>query len=342
MKVRFLISKIKASALDAEWMLLFKAGWGKLADGVQFFVDQQSFDLVQAHVAEYGNEIVFDYEHQTLKDVKAPAAGWIKKLEWEDGVGIKALVEWTQAAAKHIEEKEYRYFSPVFFIRKSDKRVCGLHSSALTNKPLTTNLTPILAKLEAKFAPGSHKHKEDQMTREQLIAALGLDKDATDEQILAAVAKAGVTIPEADTAEVLPEAVVAALELDDTADTSAVVASINVLKQAQKTGVSAADFKALQDKIADRDANDAVKAAVAKGKVTPDQKDWALTYAKNDPDGFAQYVAKAPVVVPVDQLPGKKREQASGEPTESDLAVASMMDVDPEDLKNYGTEVKHG
>ena len=334
-KVLFFIAKLSSRKLSGEWMLLFKAGWGELADGMKFFVDKAAFELVQAHIAAQGNEIVFDYEHQTIKDVKAPASGWIKELVWEDGVGIKARVEWTKAAAKHLEEQEYRFFSPVFFIRQTDKRVCGLHSAALTNTPKTKHLTPILAKL------GLVQTKEESMDREKLIAALGLKDDATDAEILAAVAKLGVEIPEAEVKEVLPKAVAAALELKEGDGESVAVASIHALKQVEKAGVSLEDFNALKQEIADKNADEAVAEAIAKGKVTPDQKDWALEYAKDNLDGFLVYVAKAPQVVPVDELPGKKK-KASGELTEADVAVAAMMDVDVADLKKHGKEVAHG
>lgn len=335
-KILTLIAKVSRDG--SGWMLLFKAGWGELAGGVKYLVDKTAFDLVQRHVAGMGNEVVFDYEHQTLKDVEAPAAGWIKELAWEDGVGIKARVEWNEKAAEYLAKNEYRYFSPVFFVRKSDRRIYGLHSSALTNTPKTKHLTPILAKLEA----GLDQSKEEPMDRKQLIAALGLKEDATDAEILAAVAKLGIAVPDEDTRGIVSKAVLSALDLEDDANESTVVASINVLKQEKQTSVSAAEFQALKNDLAARDARDAVSAAIAKGKVIPAQKDWALDYATKDPDGFAQYVAKAPQAVPVDKLPGKTEIVQTGELTQTDLAVAGQMDLDPEDLKKYGLEVKHG
>lgn len=335
-KILMLIAKINRD--ESEWMLLFKAGWGELADGVTFLVDKTAFDLVQDHVAGMGNEVVFDYEHQTLKDVEAPAAGWIKELIWEEGVGIKARVEWNEKAAQYLAKNEYRYFSPVFFVRKSDKRICGLHSSALTNTPKTKHLTPILAKFEAGLDPS----KEDTMDRKQLIAALGLKEDATDAQILAAVAKLDIAVPDEKSMEIVSKAVIAALDLAEDANESMVVASINVLKQEKQTSVSAADFQALKDDLAARDAREAVAAAIAKGKVIPAQKEWALDYATKDPDGFGLYVAKAPQAIPVGKLPGKTETAQTGELTETDLAVAGQMDLDPEDLKKFGLEVTHG
>ena len=313
-----------------EWVLLFAAGTGRLDDGTRYLVDEPAFELIKQSIAARGNEVHFDYEHASvLTHAPSPAAGWIKELRWEPARGILARVEWTDQAAGYLSKKEYRYFSPVFYIRKSDNRVSGLDSVALTNRPKTNNLQPLVAK-----AGG---HQEDDMDRDKLIAALGLDKDATDEQILAAVAKIGVTLPEEKTVEKpvekMPAEVVAALGLKDDDTASVAVASIEALKRTTETQVSRADFTALQQKLADRDAADAVAAAMAKGKVTPDQKDWATAYAKKDLEGFNLYVTKAPQVVPVDDLPGGSAPRETREIDEATAQVAKMMDVDLEDIK---------
>ncbi len=340
-KILNLIAKISREGSKApQWVLLFKAGLGTLADGVEFLVDETAFKLTQAFIAARGNEIHWDYEHQSVQSVEAPAAGWIKELAWEDGVGIKAKVEWTERAEQYIAKKEYRYFSPVFGIRKSDKRVCYLDSVALTNRPLTNNLTPILAKLEAKLE--TEFNKEEPMNREQLIAALGLKDDATDAEILAACAKAGVKVPGDKTIEVIPDKIIAALGLKQDDDVSTIVANILALKQSKESGVSREEFNKLQAELADQKATKAVEAAMKAGKVTPDQKPWALNYAKDDHKGFNTFVEKASVVVPLSKLPGKKEEPGGREITEATLAVASQMGVSKEDIEKYGVEVNHG
>ena len=326
-----IIAKIERDSAQGapEWMVLFRVGKGKLADGTEYLVDKKSFEMIVKKIQARGNEVHFDYEHASLQTQAAPAAGWIKELKWDSDLGILARVEWTDQAAAYISKKEYRYFSPVFYIQKFDHRVCDLDSAALTNRPKTNNLQPLVAK-----AGG---HQEDDMDRDKLIAALGLDKDATDEQILAAVAKIGVTLPEEKTVEKpvekMPAEVVAALGLKDDDTASVAVASIEALKRTTETQVSRADFTALQQKLADRDAADAVAAAMAKGKVTPDQKDWATAYAKKDLEGFNLYVTKAPQVVPVDDLPGGSAPRETREIDEATAQVAKMMDVDLEDIK---------
>ena len=337
------------AALDAdtgkapEWVLLFAAGRGKLADGTKFLVDEVGFKLMQKAIAGRGNQIHFDYEHASVQKrgeiaAGAPAAGWIEALTWEDGKGIMARVAWTEKAAAHLAAREYKYFSPVFGIKKSDKRVCYLDSVALTNRPKTDNLTPILAALEA----GMGSQEETSMDRAKLIAALGLAEDATDEMIVAALAALGVKLPEAQVKKVMPERITAALGLKSDDTVSVVEASILALKQTASAGATAEQLKTLEDRLAERDAADAVAAAMDAGKVTPAQKDWAMEYARTNLDGFKVYADKATVVVPMDKLPGKVKTAKTGEPTQTDLAVAAQMDLDVEDLKKYGMEVTHG
>ena len=60
-----------------------------------------------------------------------------------------------------------------------------------------------------------------------------------------------------------------------------------------------------------------------------------MDYARKDLAGLNVYVAKAQVVVPMDPLAGKTAQAKTGEPTETDLAVAAYMDLDVADLKKY-------
>lgn len=314
-----------------EWMLLFADGWVEVDGEGLIFIDQEGFDLVAKDFEHRGNDIVFDYEHQTLKDIKAPAAGWIKAVRYTSDVGIEARVEWNPEAAGYIEKKEYRYFSPVFMYRKSDRRISGVHSVALTNAPKTNNLTPILAKLGEEFA----EKEKDMDFFKKLFKALGLADGAKEEDVLTAVAKLDEKAKNPDVKEVVAKDVLDALELKDGDGTSVVVASIHALKQSDKTGVSREEFDKVTKQLADRDAEEVVAKAGAEGKITPDQTKWATEYAARDLEGFKTFVAKAPVVVPVTKLPEKKETVDDIVTDETVLAVAKMMDVSVEDIKQY-------
>jgi len=325
-----IIANIEAKDGKApEWILLFKEGWNEVEKQGKFLIDRQAYEVLAKHIYQRGNDIVFDYEHQTLKDIKAPAAGWLKELRYDDGVGIMARMEWTDEATQYITKKEYRYFSPVFFIRKTDKRVISMHSVALTNAPLINHLTPLLAKLGATL-----EEENDMDFLKQIIAKLGLAEDTSEEKVLEAVVALKDKKPE--TKEVIAKDVLAALDLKEESDTSVVVASIHALKQTEKGMVSKADFDSLQKKLASRDADEIVAKAIAEGKITPDQKDWASKYAENDLEGFKLFVAKAPVVIPLEKLHGKQTEVDQANVDEATKTVAKMMDVSVEDIKKYG------
>ena len=107
-----------------------------------FEVDEESFKAMKAQMQQHGVDIVIDYEHQTLKDIQAPAGGWIKELVLQDGA-IAAKVEWTETARQYLKNKEYRYLSPVVLVNK-DNRATMLHSAALTNTPAIDGMFPII------------------------------------------------------------------------------------------------------------------------------------------------------------------------------------------------------
>lgn len=110
-------------------------------------VDEKSISHIVSEFKRRGNDIVVDYEHQSIREGKAPAAGWISKLINKGKDGLWAAVTWTEKAKSFLKSKEYRYYSPVFHVRKADNRVINILSVALTNTPRLNNLNPIFAKL---------------------------------------------------------------------------------------------------------------------------------------------------------------------------------------------------
>lgn len=320
-----------------EWVLLFAAGWNSLEEaGGEYLVDRESYDRLMACIVRRGIEIVWDYEHQTLSGGKAPAAGWTKEYRWSER-GIEARVEWTEEARGLIAKKEYRYFSPVFWVRKSDHRLVALQSVALTNTPKTNRLQPLLAKLGAQQEP----MEDDMDFLKKLIEKLGLAEDADEEAVLAALDARAEELKTAKAegantgTETIPTGIYESLGLAGTENASVVVASINALKQAEKSMVSRAEFQALQGRLAARDAADAVAAAMKAGKITPDQKEWAVTYAASDPEGFAVFAAKAVPVVPLAGLSRGGQAPAGGVDHDT-MQVAKLFGNSEDDLKKFG------
>jgi len=331
-RIIIVVSKIETEDGKApEWIVLFTKGKGKLETGEEYLVDEEAFRMVSAKFEARGIDMVIDYEHQTLKDGEAPAAGWIKELKWDAAKGIMGRVEWTEKGGSYVAAKEYRYHSPVFAYRPSDKRVVVLAHAALTNWPKTNNQRPLLA---AKLGFDDGPDEETAMDLKVLIAKLGMKEDATEEEVLAKVVE--LAAGGGGTTEVVAKGVLDALGLEDDDDVSTVVASIHALNQQTTTMVAKADFDKLKEKLDKRDAVEMVAAAMTAGKVTAAQKGWAEDYAERDPKGFETFVAKAVQVVPVDKLPGKTEEAgAAGEFDDTTLAVAASMGNSKEDLEKY-------
>lgn len=300
------------------------------------FVDDESMGAVIAEFDRRGNDMVIDYEHQTLKGVQAPAAGWIKKLVNKGKEGLWVVVEWTEQAKEYLTKKEYRYFSPVFWVAKATRQVVKIENVALTNFPRVNNLQPIIAKMGEEYvAPNKQTKKEVTGMITKLRKLFGLADDAGEDKVVASAEAIVAKNKDLETKPVVAKEILTALDMDK-GDVSLVVASIHAMKQAGKSMVSREDFDKLQNSLRERDADEIVAKAGAEGKITPDQSEWAKAYAKRDLEGFKAFVAKAPVVVPVDKLPGKEEKVDGAVTDQAVLTVAKMFGNTADDLKKYG------
>lgn len=146
-------------------------------------------------------DIALDYEHQTLYAEKngkpAPASGWLdpRSLEWRED-GLYGAITWTAAASAAIDANEYRYLSPVFPYDANGVPLDLLHL-ALTNTPAIDEGAAQLAAARMSVT-NDNPEETDTVDREQLIAALGLAKEATDEQINTAIAALKAAKADAD------------------------------------------------------------------------------------------------------------------------------------------------
>lgn len=292
----------------------------------EFEVDAESLEAMKQGIAQRGVDLVVDYEHQTLKGVQAPAAGWVKALRMGDGC-IEALVEWTETAAKYLKNKEYRYLSPVITVRKSDGKATGLHSLALTNTPAIEGMTPIVNS-DNYNEGGQHNMNE---FLKKLAELLGLGEDATEADVEAAL-KACTEENKSlkDKAAQLPEA-------DKIVANKAVCELLGLKAGAPADDVSA-KIKELKRKNAERDATDAVELALKGGKITPAQKGWAKEYALDNPEGFKSFVEKAPQIVPLSEVAGDSVALKSDKIDDATLLVCKQLGLSAEDVEKYGKE----
>lgn len=301
-------------------------GWVETDKG-KFLVDEQAVGMIMQEFAAKKNDKVIDYEHQTLENVIAPAAAWIKRLEDRGKDGLWGEVDWTPRAQEFVKNKEYRYLSPVVFARKSDGRAIILHSCGLTNTPAIDGMEPIANK----------ETEVNNMDFLKLVAGLlGLPETATEDEVKQALATLKQQA-EQGAQVVANKEVLSLLELPEGATLADTKGKIISLKNPSGY-VKVEDFKVLQDKLAERDRDGLVEMAMKSGKVAPAQKGWAEQYALKDPEGFKSFLKDAPKVVPIGtEVAGGtvEREEALDA---AQLLVNKALGLDDETFKKFGGE----
>lgn len=301
-----------------------------------FLVDEESYQSIQKVFVGRGIDIVIDYEHQTLADVQAPAGGWIKALELGEDA-IIAKVEWTPRAKEYLQNREYRYLSPVVLVRDSDNKAIALNSVALTNTPAIQGMFPVVNKATDALDIESNHNTEtqggDKMDLTKLARMLGLPETATEEEILARIeALTATETPEPGGGELVAnKTILSLLGLPETAKTEEASAAIVALKQG---GADVhAEVLALKEQMRKKEVQELVSGALAEGKISADLTDWATQYALKDAEGFKAFLSKTPKMVPMGTL--DTVEAPKTDTVSVDTKVLKGLGITEEDVKKF-------
>ena len=186
---------------DDGWHQLLPVGPFKARDGRPFDVPGGHWQLDKTiattlinRAKALGQDILIDYDHQTLKvdqnGQPAPAAGWYNgdEIEWREGEGLFIKPRWTERAAALVAAKEYRFLSAVFPY-DAQGRPLELRMTAITNDPGVVGMQALAALSAQLIQPGQPATltKENSMNEllKKLLAKLGIELtgDPTDEQL---------------------------------------------------------------------------------------------------------------------------------------------------------------
>lgn len=325
-----------------DWLRLLPLGQVNLVDGRSpFEVDPESLaDMVKAF-GDRGTDLVIDYEHQSLKGGQAPAAGWIKDLEIRED-GLWAKVEWTDQAREYLKRREYRYFSPVLRIDPATRRPQELMNVALTNIPAIQGLSPLVAKWGGEaLAAGKSQAKQTSGDLEETVTPEAPGWEACREKIHAAEelkARFGLE-PGASEGDLWEKSLelfrdlAQSLGLPEEATASQLKGSLEALKAGgPQIKTLQEELAALKARMTEETTARAVEEAMLAGKITPAQRDWALSYCRRDPENFKMYVEQAPRVVPIGVRLnlGEERIRENQGLTPEELAVCRAMNLTPE------------
>jgi phage I-like protein len=141
-----------------------------------------------------GIDISFDLEHGDTAH-KGEAVCWVKNLI-KKGNSLLAEVEWTKFGKEKIKEKSFKYFSPEFKFVYTDSETGKIYNNVLlggglTNRPFIKNMSPIMLSetIQSEFNSPCIlvKNKEDIEMNKELLKALKLSEEATNEEISNAI-----------------------------------------------------------------------------------------------------------------------------------------------------------
>ena len=143
--------------------------------------------------AENFTGLRLDFEHFSYDtDKLSEAAGWIKEIQNRDN-GLWGKVEWTDLGTTAITNKRYKLLSPVWMPRDCEAlpgdraRPKRLDSVGLTNKPNLRGMVPLTNRDALASAESTQQTPQKNMNK--IATALGLSADASEDAILAAIAK---------------------------------------------------------------------------------------------------------------------------------------------------------
>ena len=128
------------------------AGIGKVigsdVDGnpVEQELDEESLKKLADKLNASGREILVDRDHASSKpglDRDTSAQGWASEFEVREGQGLFGKVKWSDLGKKLVENRVFRWLSPVFKLG-SDKKPIDMNAIALTNTPSQMLIKPVL------------------------------------------------------------------------------------------------------------------------------------------------------------------------------------------------------
>lgn len=311
-----------------------------------------------AQVAARTTPFVIDYEHQTLRAVNngkpAPAAGWFSQVEWREGAGLYATgVEWTDNAAAMIAAGEYKFISPVFAYNKRGEVLELLHA-ALTNTPALDGMDAVMLAAASRLASLSTETETTTVDEEllnDLLSSLrwmlNLPVTSTAEDIKNELQKVVDLISNGQGTAAASVSLLALLNQKDEQ-----IASLSANAYDPTKHIPLTAYEELQERYAvlaqqsgEAEAGALIQAALSDGRLLPTLEDWAKDYARRDINGFKTWLDKTTPLAALSstQTGGKPPKTPSpapaqiktGDDVDVDIAICSMMGVDPEDVARY-------
>ena len=149
-------------------------GSDKDGNPIDEHITKESLEQI-AEKLNSGDEVLCDIDHQSCKpgvERDSKAAGWFHKFVVDPVKGLFASLKLTKKGREIVENREYRYTSPVFTLDENGNPN-DIHSIALTNVPaFKGHISPIINSEPTEINKEENLNKEIinmEITKEDLI-----------------------------------------------------------------------------------------------------------------------------------------------------------------------------
>lgn len=303
-----------------QWVCLIPAGKVEGRDGRAWNNSQP--ESVVENFRQLGRDLPIDIEHASeLKAPKgepAPAIGWVDMIEARNGE-IWGQVQWTAAGQSMIEERAYRYLSPVIMYQPTSGIISGVRSVAVTNQP--NFRLPALNREE-----GDSPSKEDGMWK-KVLTALALPESATEDEAVVKI-------------NGLQGSLTAAMNRAESPSLEKFVPRADYDAALSKATNAEQTLNTIKTEQLETAINSAIDQALNDGKITPATTDYHRAQCRQDGglDRFTAYCAAAPVIAGASGLDNKKPEGEQKALNAQEKEVCAALGISEEDYLKSRTE----
>ena len=260
------------------------AGIGKVigsdVDGnpVEQELDEESLKKLADKLNASGREILVDRDHASSKpglDRDTSAQGWASEFEVREGQGLFGKVRWSDIGKKLVENRVFRWLSPVFKLG-SDKKPVDMNAIALTNTPSQMLIKPVL----------NQAADEESIENKEMVEGKEMDIEEIKKIVFDVLKEAGLAVDGKDAVVEAVKREVAEEKLDKLEDAAEMKAAEALVESAAKEEVKNEACDKVKDEVKNEvcdGVKDEVKEEVIKAEVL-NQKPTIGLAAKGDAD----------------------------------------------------------
>ena len=249
---------------------------GSDVDGnpVEQELDEESLRKLADKLNASGREILVDRDHASSKpglDRDTSAQGWASEFEVREGQGLFGKVKWSDLGKKLVENRVFRWLSPVFKLG-SDKKPVDMNAIALTNTPSQMLIKPVL----------NQAADEESIENKEMVEGKEMDIDEIKKIVFDVLKEAGLVVDGKAVVEAVKREV-AEEKLDKLEDEAEMKAAEAIVESAAKEEVKNEACGEVKDEVKNEVCDEVKKEEVIKAEVL-NQKPTIGLAAKADAD----------------------------------------------------------